>query len=312
MSLSIEALNRLINFKAPALDQPLVSGAQGPLICLEVNPPRGAHLDEVFARLEGNIDGLDLLNVTDSALARMKMAAIPFAALLKQRFGIDVVVNMACRDRNVIALQSDLLAANALGVRSIVALTGDAMSVGDMPESKGVFEVNSIGLLNLLTKLNNGYDLAGNTLKGSTDIVPGVVLNPNARNISAEIRRLEKKREAGARYALTQPVFDLAEAKNFIQAANLCGVPIMLGLMPLKNLEAARQVISLVPGIKISADVMEQVESRAGQDCSDFFLDHCFEIADALKGYVAGFHVVSGATPKLALKLLKKLVQLRG
>src|SRR5689334_4471947 len=120
------------------------SAGQGiPFLCLEVNPPRGTDLTAIFQRLDGNIDGIDFLNVTDSALARMKCGALPFASLLKQRYGIEPLVNLACRDRNIIALQSDLLGGWILGVRSVVALTGDAVTVGDLPETKGVFEVNS-------------------------------------------------------------------------------------------------------------------------------------------------------------------------
>jgi 5,10-methylenetetrahydrofolate reductase len=148
-----------------------------PVICLEVNPPRGVDLDPIFTRLEGHIDGLDFFNVTDSALARMKCASLPFAAMLKQRFGVEPLVNLSCRDRNVIALQGELLAAWMMGVRSIVALTGDAVSIGDLPSAKGVFEVNSVGLLQIVEKLNSGYDLAGNELKGAPHFWPGAVVN---------------------------------------------------------------------------------------------------------------------------------------
>ena len=176
----------------------LLSSGEKPLLSLEVNPPHGVEFESILQRLEGRLEGVDLFNVTDSALARMRFAAIPFASLLKNRFGLEPLVNISCRDRNLIAIQGDLLAAWALGIRSVVALTGDAVSVGDSPERKGVFEVNSVGLLKVIAKLNSGYDLAEKPLSGGTAFVPGVVVNPNAKNAAAELRRLDKKREAGA------------------------------------------------------------------------------------------------------------------
>lgn len=277
-----------------------------PLVCLEVNPPRGTDTESIITRLQEGLSGIDFVNVTDSALARMKMAAIPFAATIKQRLQIEALVNVSCRDRNLIALQADLLAGWALGVRSVVALTGDAVTIGDSPDRKGVFEVNSVGLLQAIAQLNQGRDLAGNELKGTPRFVPGVVANPNARNLPAEIRRLRKKRDAGACYVLTQPVFDVAVAEQFIEAAGEVEIPILLGLLPLKNAQAAER-ISKVPGIRVSDGVMRHILAKGQGDLSEFFLSHCLEIADRTKGLVRGFHVVSGVTPLLALTLAQRL-----
>lgn len=283
----------------------LISPTPGkPLVCLEINPPRGTDFEHIFKRLEGNTRGLDLLNVTDSALARMKCAPLPFAAALKSRLGVEVVVNISCRDRNLIALQGDLLAGWAMGIRSIVALTGDAVTIGDMPDGKGVFEVNSIGLLNAVAKLNSGVDLVGNPLKGAPQYLPGVVVNPNARNASAELRRLEKKKAAGARYALSQPVFDDKGAVEFFKSAASIGIPILVGLLALKNAQAAKHVVEFVPGIKIAPEVLATIADKDPQaDLSEFFLEQCLKIADAARSYVAGFHIVTGANAALAMQL---------
>lgn len=277
-----------------------------PLLCLEVNPPRGVDIEDVFLRLEGNVAGVDFFNVTDSALARMKLAGIPFASMLKQRFGIETAVNVSCRDRNLLALQSDLLAGWAMGVRSVVALTGDAMTIGDSPDRKGVFEVNSIGLLNVINTLNSGKDLAGNELRGSPSYVPGVVVNPNVRNPAAELRRLAKKKEAGARYALSQPVFDLEHSYRFLEAAQEVGVPIVLGLLAWKTGKSALQM-SRIPGIRLPDSLIAEVERRGEGEMSDFAIEYCMELARKNRKLVAGFHVVSGATPKLALRLVQVL-----
>jgi 5,10-methylenetetrahydrofolate reductase len=257
-------------------------------------------------RLEGRLEGVDFLNVTDCALARMKLAALPFASILKQRFGCEPLVNVSCRDRNLIAIQADLLAAWATGIRSIVALTGDAVTVGDSPDRKGVFEVNSLGLLHAVATLNSGKDLAGNELKGAPQFFPGVVVNPNARNAGAEIRRLKKKKESGARYALSQPVFDVEAAVAFLREAEQAEVPIFLGLLPLKNGKAA-QGIANIPGIRLSEAMVSMMNEAGDKDLSRFFLDHCLEVAEAAKPYVCGYHVVSGVTPLLAIELLEEL-----
>lgn len=276
------------------------------LLCLEVNPPRGVNSEQIFSRLDNNLAGIDFLNVTDCALARMKLAALPFAAILKQRYSIEPLVNISCRDRNLIALQSDLLAGWALGVRSIVALTGDAVTVGDSPDRKGVFEVNSIGLLNAIATLNSGKDLAGNDLMGSPEYVPGVVVNPNARNRAAEIKRLKRKGDAGARYALSQPAYDIPIAVEFLKEAQDSGVSVFLGLLPFKTKQAAHNMNN-IPGIKMCESLLKQVDEFSGEDLSELSIDHCLKLVEACGPYVAGFHVISGTTPKLALQLAHRV-----
>lgn len=276
-------------------------------LCVEVNPPRGFDVEPTLQKLEGRLAGVDFLNVTDSALARMKMAPIPFASVLKQRYKIDPLVNLSCRDRNLIAMQGDLLAGWMTGIRSVVALTGDAVTIGDSPERKGVFEVNSVGLLNVIAALNSGRDFSGNPLKEATDYVAGVVVNPNARNWSAEIRRLAKKKEAGAVYALSQPVFEEEATVRFFREARSAGVPILMGLLPFKTLQSAR-AIAKIPGIRLPAALQSEIE-KAGED-RDFSaasFDTCMRIARAASPHVIGFHVISGAGPKLALDLAAEL-----
>ena len=275
------------------------------ILCLEINPPRGTEVEATLDRYKG-LTGVDFVNVTDSALAKMKLSGLNFATIFKQRFGIEPLVNLSCRDRNVIALQSDLLGAWALGVRSIIALTGDAVTVGDLPDAKGVFEVNSIGLLNIIGSLNSGKDLAGVDLKGGTSYVSGVVVNPNARNASAEIKRLTRKKEAGAVYALSQPVFDPEHARGFFQAAAETGVELLVGLLPYKSSKSF-EGISKVPGIRIPDHVVERVRSMPEEKIANVSIDMAMEIAEAVKTFVKGYHVVSGGSPLLALDLCKRL-----
>ncbi len=277
-----------------------------PLICIEVNPPRGTDVDAVLKRYEG-VEGIDFVNVTDSALAKMRLSGLVFGSLFKQRFGIEPLVNLSCRDRNIIGMQSDLLGAWALGVRSIVALTGDAVTVGDLPDAKGVFEVNSIGLLNILSTIREGRDLAGVELKGKADYVSGVVVNPNARNRDAELKRLARKRDAGAVYALSQPVFDGELAQGFFEAAQSVGIDMFVGLLPFKSAKAF-EGIAKVPGIKIADGMVEKVRAIPDSEVSEYSLQVAADIAARVKHCVRGFHVVSGGSPLLAIQLLQRLV----
>jgi 5,10-methylenetetrahydrofolate reductase len=280
-----------------------------PLLCLEVNPPRGADPSAVFKRLNGRLEGIDFLNITDCALAKLRLAALPFAALVKNALGIEPLVNVSCRDRNLTALQADLLAAWAMGVRSIVALTGDAMSAGDTPDRKSVFEVNSIGLLKAISSLNEGLDLAGVPLKGKTQFVNGAVVNPNARNKEAEIKRFLRKKEAGALFALSQPVFDEEESVDFFRRLSDYGVPTLMGLLPLKSVKSAR-LVARVPGIKLSESLNQLIEGASeDKDLSDFSLEHCVRLCSINRPYVAGFHVISGPNANLALELSAHLAK---
>lgn len=276
-----------------------------PLLCVEINPPRGTDVSAVIDRY-ASVKGIDFVNITDNALAKMKLSGLAFASVIKSRLGLEPLVNLSCRDRNVLGLQSELLGAWVLGVRSVVALTGDAVTVGDMPEAKGVFEVNSIGLLNIVSTLNGGKDLAGAELKGYPAYLPGVVVNPNARNINAEIKRLVRKREAGAAYALSQPVFDAEQAKTFFQAAAEVGIDLFVGLLPFKT-HHSFEGIAKVPGIRFPDAVAERVRGAAPEKVAELSLEVALEVAESAKPFVRGFHVVSGGSPLLALDLCKKI-----
>lgn len=292
-----QGINRLVNGS---------DTVSRPLLCLEINPPRGTDVEGVLARC-ATLKGIDFVNVTDSALAKMRLSALAFAGIFKQRLGIEPLVNVSCRDRNIIALQSELLGAWAMGVRSVIALTGDAVTVGDLPDAKGVFEVNSIGLLNILATLNGGKDLAGVELKGKPEFVSGVVVNPNARNRDAEIKRLVRKRDAGASYALSQPVFDCEQSRGFFEAAAAVGIDLFIGLMPFKSAKAF-DGIAKVPGIKISEELVQRVGGLPESEVAEHSLALALEVAEAARPFVRGVHVVSGGAPLLALTLCERLV----
>lgn len=278
---------------------------------MEINPPRSGSARAAGDRFRGRLTGIDLLNVTDCALAKLRCAAIPFAAKVKEQFGIPVAVNMSCRDRNIIALQADLLGAHLLGIDAVVALTGDAVTTGDFPAAKGVFEVNSIGLLNLLTKLNRGVDGHEQPLGEGIAIRPGVVANPTARNVAAEVRRLGKKVAAGATFVLTQPVFDEQQAGEFLSALGETPIDVYLGLFPVKTAQGAR-AMSRIPGLRLSPRLESELAGLPDDaDVSRLFVTHALDIVAATWGKVRGYHVVGGPHPSLGLELAQEIVRYR-
>jgi 5,10-methylenetetrahydrofolate reductase len=285
----------------------LIENKHKGFLCLEVNPPHGIDITSICTRLEGNTLAIDFLNITDSALARMKASGFAVGAILKQRFGIEPLVNISCRDRNIIALQAEILGANMLGINAPVALTGDAISLGDHPDAKGVFEINSIGLLDIIAKLNSGTDAVDRSIDGIPKITPGVVVNPNAKNLDAEIRKLKRKVDHGAKFALSQPVFDIEIAERFVNAVSDINLPIMLGLLPIKSKKSVKN-LSMIPGITISQTLIKKIEAMNSEaDIANYSLEYCYNIVEKVANAISGIHVVSGVTPKLAIKLTAML-----
>lgn len=230
------------------------------MISVEIDPPRSADT-EPFIRSAKYLkaSGVDLINVADSPLARARMSALAMAHLVRQEAGVEILLHMSCRDRNAMALQSELLGAHALGLRNILAVTGDPPSVGDYPFAKAVFELDSIGLSHLITRLNQGIDLTGRRLAEPTDFLLGVAVNPTAPDMREEWVRFEKKAEAGACFAFTQPLFDLHTMEEFFKRAEPLGLPIFVGILPLRSAKHAEFLHNEVPDITISDEVRRRM-----------------------------------------------------
>jgi len=203
--------------------------------------------------------GIDSINIPDGPRASARMSALALATILQREVGIETVLHIACRDRNVIGMQSDLLGAWALGIRNILAITGDPPKLGNYPDATAVFDVDAIGLTNLITRLNNGLDLAGNPIGEPTGFNVAVGVNPGAINLDEEIRRLDWKIEAGAEYMITQPVFDIRLLERFMKRIEYVKLPIISGLWPLVSYRNAEFMNNEVPGATVPADIMERM-----------------------------------------------------
>jgi methionine synthase I (cobalamin-dependent)/5,10-methylenetetrahydrofolate reductase len=210
--------------------------------------------------------GIDAINIPDGPRASARMSALAFAAIMQREAGIETVLHYACRDRNVIGMQADLLGAAALGIRNILAITGDPPKLGNYPDASAVFDIDSIGLVNLIGRLNCALDLAGNSIGAPTSFCVGVGVNPGAIDIDEELRRLDWKIKAGATFMVTQPVFDLRIFEAFKRRTEGLRIPLICGIWPLVSYRNAEFMNNEVPGASVSADVMERMRRAANTE----------------------------------------------
>jgi homocysteine S-methyltransferase len=207
---------------------------------VEIVPPKGI---EIRKELEGarflKSVGVDAINIPDSPRASARMSNQALSLIVQQQVGIEAVLHYTCRDRNVLGIQSDLLGAAATGIRNLICITGDPPKMGNYPDATAVFDVDAIGLVNIVKSLNRGLDIGGNPIGEGTSFVIGVGANPGISNLDEEIRRFEYKVEAGAEYAVTQPVFDLTLLENFLKRIEHCRIPVVAGIWPLVSLRNA-------------------------------------------------------------------------
>jgi homocysteine S-methyltransferase len=203
--------------------------------------------------------GIDAINIPDGPRASARMSALAMAVTIQREVGIEPVLHFACRDRNVIGMQSDLLGAWALGVRNLIAITGDPPKLGNYPDATAVFDVDAIGLTNLIKRLNHGLDLAGNPIGNPTGFFIGVGFNPGAINLDEELRRLDWKIEAGAEYIVTQPVFDIRILERAMKRIEHVKLPLLCGIWPLVSYRNAEFMNNEVPGASVPPEIMERM-----------------------------------------------------
>ncbi len=210
------------------------------LTMVEIVPPRGTDIRKEVegARFLKSV-GVDGINIPDSPRASARMSNQALSLLVQQEVGIEAILHYTCRDRNVLCIQSDLLGAAATGIRNLICITGDPPKMGSYPDATAVFDVDSIGLVNIVHNLNRGLDIGGNPLGAGTEFVIGVGANPGVPNLDEEIRRFEYKVEAGAEYAVTQPVFDLGLLEAFLRRIEHCRIPVVAGIWPLVSVRNA-------------------------------------------------------------------------
>jgi len=271
---------------------------------VELTPPRG---HEFFPTIEEartlKIHGVDAINIPDGPLAAARMSAISMAVLIEQQAGIETVLHYACRDRNLLGMESDLLGAHAMGIRNLLLVTGDPPRRGDYAFATGVYDVDSIGLTNVVNRLNQGVDIGGEALTRQTAYHIGVAVNPTALNLDDEVRRFEFKVEAGAEFAITQAVFDLDAFDAFIKRVAHLQVPIIAGLWPFDSLLNAEFLANEVPGVRVPDEYLRRMRAvEPGDAAAAEGVAIAREIAANVRDRVQGVQL-SNATGRIQIAL---------
>jgi methionine synthase / methylenetetrahydrofolate reductase(NADPH) len=234
---------------------------------VEVLPPKGCDATKTLDSIRLLVDaGVDAVNIPDGPRAQTRMSAQATAVLVEREVGIEAVLHYCCRDRNLLGMMSDLLGAAALGVHNLLIITGDPPKMGPFPDATAVFDIDSIGLTNMANKLNHGLDLGNNPIGCPTAFSIGVGVNPGAINLDEEIRRFEWKVEAGAEYAITQPVYDTKQLRDFLKRIEHVRIPIVAGIFPLVSIRNAEFMHNEVPGVVITPQILERM--RRASDVS--------------------------------------------
>jgi 5,10-methylenetetrahydrofolate reductase len=276
-------------------------------VWLEVAPPRGINCESLLSKLGALHGHVDAINLTDNALGQVKLCGLVFASMIKTRLGLPVVLNFSCRDRNLLALKADLLGAAALGIDAVVALTGDKLARN--PSSGGVparvaRDVNAIGLLQVIRALNRGdTGESRRLLKTLPSLTAGAVANPNREAIEREFELLARKAEAGARFVITQPVFERERALAFAARAAACNIKVVLGILPIKREAMANYMADRVADLSGARHHLERYAGLTEAQARELSIRENLELMQALDGKVAGFNIMSGGGPSLAIEL---------
>jgi len=259
---------------------------------VEVLPPKGCDAQKTLDSIRLLKDfGVDGVNIPDGPRAQTRMSAQATAVLVEREIGIEAVLHYCCRDRNLLGMMSDLLGAAALGLRNLLIITGDPPKMGPYPDATAVFDIDSIGLTNMVNKLNHGLDLGNNAIGTPTAFSIGVGVNPGAVNMEEEIRRFEWKVEAGAEYAITQPVFDTAQLKRFLEMIAHVRIPIVAGIWPLVSFRNAEFLHNEVPSVEVTPEILERMrvasdkgKEEAREEGIAIARESLLEVRDVIQG----------------------------
>jgi homocysteine S-methyltransferase len=262
---------------------------------VEIVPPRGVDASRMIADVHKlKVAGVDAVNVPDGPRAQSRMGALLTSVLIEQQVGIETVTHYACRDRNLLGMLSDLLGAAAIGLRNLLIITGDPPKMGPYPDATAVFDIDSIGLTNLVRNLNRGLDPGGNAIGQPTRFVIGVGVNPAALDAPHEIRRFEWKVDAGAEFAITQPVFDAAQLEKFLSAVSHVRIPVIAGIWPLVSLRNAEFLANEVPGVSVPEGViarMRRASEKSKEHATMEGIAIAREMLERVRGVVQGVQV---------------------
>ena len=262
------------------------------VVTVELDPPRGHTVDKLVqgAKLLKE-KGVEIVDINDGSLGRVRMSVLATALLVRDGTGLDVNMHFTCRDRNLMGIQGDLLGAHALDIRNILAMTGDPPRAGDYANATAVFDVDGVGLIEILRRMNDGVDATGTSIGEPTFFCVGAALNPAADDVEREIDRMHRKIEAGARWLQTQPVYDLEQLERFLARAGGSPVPVLVGILPLHSSRHAEFLHNEVPGITIP-DVVRTQMRQAGESALRAGIDMAQRLVNEVRGRYAGAYLM--------------------
>jgi methylenetetrahydrofolate reductase (NADPH) len=259
------------------------------VVTSEIGPPKGVHIEEMMADAELLRGRVDAINVTDLQSSVMRLGSLAVCHLLQEK-GLEPIFQMTCRDRNRLGLQADLLSASVLGIKNVLALTGDYASLGDHPQAKPVFDLDSVHLIGVIKKLESGTDMVGNPLSGAPKFFVGAVVNPGANPPEAQLIKMEKKIRVGASFFQTQAVYDVQAFEQFMKRASSFKVPILAGIILLKSAGMARFMNKNVAGVFVPEPLVQRMAKA--QDREKTSIAIAAELIRELKGMCQGIHLM--------------------
>ena len=279
------------------------------VIAVELDIPRGARIDKVLEGAAALRDhGCDCIDISDGARARLRMNPIAVSHLIQEQVGIEVMMHFSCRDRNLLAIQADLLGAHALGLRNILAITGDPTQVGDYPAATSVFDIDAIGLVRILSRFNEGIDLAGNSIVEPTAFLIAVAFNPTAPDFLHEVERLRRKVDEGAQLVYTQPIYEIAVLEKAVTETQKLGVPMLVGILPLRSYRHAEFFHNEVPGIYIPEEIRQRMAGLSDQDARALGMDLARELLSQARHMTSGAYLMPPfGNYKIAQELMQVL-----
>jgi homocysteine S-methyltransferase len=274
---------------------------------VELDSPKTLSMDKFLQGAKALKEaGAAAITLADNSLAILRVSNLAAAIRLRQEVGVTSLLHLACRDRNLLGLQSEIMGLGTLGFRHVLALTGDPAKVGDHPGATSVYDVNSVGLIKLLAGMNNGVNAVGRQLQGQTKFIIGCAFNPNALNLDSQVKKLESKLAAGAQYVMTQPVFDVELARKTVARLKPLGVPIFLGVMPLLSSRNAEFLHNEVPGIKIAEPLRERLRHADDPTATRIGLEVAREVRDvALEAFRGVYLITPFLRYEVSVSLLK-------
>ena len=273
------------------------------VITVELDPPLNLDMDDLLHSIKKFLNHTDAINITDCPLASLRMSPIALSHIIQEQVNLETIFHITCRDRNLLALKAELLGAHALGVKNILALTGDHPKMGDHAEATAVFDVDSIGLIKIVQELNQGKFSENKNYNHKTDFYAGVAVNPEFHNSNKELTKLEKKVSAGAHFIQTQPIFSLDVLENFLNMTAYLSIPKIIGIMPLRSAKMVDYIEKNLGHISIPDNIKSRMANNGMSEGIEIARELIGEFR-AIKG-IAGIHIF----PMNRLSIVPQLIE---